>query len=73
VDLTKIPGIKEQAAQIIISEVGLDITRWNTEKQFSSFLGLCPNNSVSGGKVLRRSSAKFTIELQTRCGCAHRA
>ena len=29
VDLTKIPGIKEQAAQIIISEVGLDMTRWN--------------------------------------------
>jgi hypothetical protein len=28
VDLTKIPGIKEQAAQIIISEVGLDMTRW---------------------------------------------
>jgi transposase len=58
VDLTKIPGIKEQAAQIIISEVGLDMTRWNTEKQFSSFLGLCPNNSISGGKVLRRSTRK---------------
>ena len=58
VDLTKIPGIKEQAAQIIISEVGLDMTRWNTEKQFTSFLGLCPNNSISGGKVLRRSTRK---------------
>jgi transposase len=58
VDLTKIPGIKEQAAQIIISEVGLDMTRWNTEKQFSSFLGLCPNNSISGGKLLRRSTRK---------------
>jgi hypothetical protein len=56
--LTKIPGIKEHAAQIIISEVGLDMTRWNTEKQFSSFLGLCPNNSISGGKVLRRSTRK---------------
>src|SRR5215469_15617837 len=30
VDLTKIPGIKEQAAQIIISEVGLDMSPWNT-------------------------------------------
>jgi transposase len=58
VDLTKIPGIKEQAAQIIISEVGLDMTRWNTEKQFASFLGLCPNNAISGGKVLRRSTRK---------------
>jgi transposase len=58
VDLTKIPGIKEQAAQIIISEVGLDMSKWNTEKQFNSFLGLCPDNSVSGGKVLHRSTRK---------------
>ena len=58
VDLTKIPGIKEQAAQIIISEVGLDMTKWNTEKQFSSFLGLSPDNRISGGKVLRRSTRK---------------
>jgi transposase len=58
VDLTKIPGIKEQAAQIIISEVGLEMTQWNTEKQFSSFLGLCPDNSISGGKVLRRATRK---------------
>jgi transposase len=58
VDLTKIPGIKEKAASIIISEVGLEMTRWNTEKQFSSFLGLCPNNAISGGKVLRRRTRK---------------
>ena len=58
VDLTKIPGIKEQAAQIIISEVGLDMSQWNTEKQFSAFLGLSPDNRISGGKVLRRSTRK---------------
>jgi transposase len=58
VDLTKIPGIKEQSAQIIISEVGLDMSRWNTEKQFSSFLGLCPNNLITGGKILRRNTRK---------------
>ncbi len=50
--------IKEQSAQIIISEVGLDMTKWNTEKQFCSFLGLCPTNSISGGKVLRRATRK---------------
>jgi transposase len=58
VDLTKIPGIKEQSAQIIISEVGLDMGRWNSEKQFSSFLGLCPNNLITGGKILRRATRK---------------
>ena len=58
VDLTKIPGIKEQPAQIIISEVGLDMGPRSTEKQFSSFLGLCPNNLITGGKILRRNSRK---------------
>src|SRR6476620_2523485 len=58
VDLTKIPGIKEQSAQIIISEVGLNMTQWKTEKQFCSFLGLCPDNSISGGKVLHRATRK---------------
>src|SRR6516162_6870735 len=58
VDLTKIPGIKEQSAQIIISEVGLDMGPWSTEKQFSSILGLCPNNLITGGKILRRNSRK---------------
>ena len=58
VDLTKIPGIKEQSAQIIISEVGLDMGRWNTEKQFSSFLGICPNNLITGDKILRRATRK---------------
>ena len=58
VDLTKIPGVKEQSAQIIISEVGLDMSKWKTEKQFCSFLGLCPDNSISGGKVLHRATRK---------------
>jgi transposase len=58
VDLTKIPGIKEQAARILISEVGLDMSPWKTEKQFASFLGLCPNNLITGGKVFRRATRK---------------
>jgi transposase len=63
VDLTKIPGIKEQTAQILLSEVGLDMSRWNTEKQFSSFLGLCPNNLITGGKIIRRSTRKVYLRL----------
>ena len=58
VDLAKIPGVKEQSAQIIISEVGLDMTQWKTEKQFCSFLGLCPDNSIREGKVLNRATRK---------------
>src|SRR5262252_9176310 len=67
VDLTKIPGIKEQAAQIIISEVGLDMSKWNTEKQFSSFLGLCPNNLILEARSYAAPPARFTTVLPTHC------
>ena len=50
VDLTKINGLDVQTVQIIISEVGVDMSRWNTEKSFASWLGLYPDNWVSGGK-----------------------
>src|ERR1700676_720683 len=56
VDLTQIDGIQVQTAQTVISEVGVDMSRWRTEKQFASWLGLCPDNRISGGKVLRRGT-----------------
>ena len=52
VDLTEIPGIESSTALKIISEIGLDLTRWKSSKQFASWLGLCPGNKVSGGKRL---------------------
>jgi hypothetical protein len=54
VDLTLIDGIDVGVAQTVISEVGLDMTRWKTEAHFASWLGLCPGNRITGGKVLRR-------------------
>ncbi len=56
VDLTQIDGIQVQTAQTVISEVGVDMSRWRTEKQFTSWLGLCPDNRISGGKVLKRGT-----------------
>ena len=58
VDFTRIDGISVMTAQTIISEVGLDMERWKTEAHFASWLGLCPYNAVSGGKVLRRERAR---------------
>lgn len=52
VDLTAIPGIEASTALKIISEIGLDLTRWKSSKQFASWLGLCPGNKISGGKIL---------------------
>jgi transposase len=57
VDLTAIPGLNVQSVSKIISEVGVDMTRWETSKQFAAWLGLCPGNKVSGGKRLSGKTA----------------
>jgi hypothetical protein len=54
VDLTVIEGIEESTALVVLSEVGTDMSRWPSAKQFCSWLGLCPNHRISGGKVLSR-------------------
>ena len=51
VDLSKIDGIDGYTALKVISEVGLDMTRWPTAKHFTSWLGLCPGSKITGGKV----------------------
>jgi transposase len=56
VDLTRINGIDVGVAQTVISEVGLDMTRWKTEAHFASWLGLCPENRITGGKVIRKGT-----------------
>jgi transposase len=58
VDLTQIDGVNVQTAQVVISEVGVDMSRWRTEAHFASWLGLCPNNEITGGKVIRRGTRK---------------
>ena len=52
VDLTRIPSIGASTALTIVSEIGLDMSRWRSAKHFASWLGLCPGNKVSGGKRL---------------------
>ncbi|RZI46012.1 IS110 family transposase [Rickettsiales endosymbiont of Peranema trichophorum] len=58
VDLTAIPGIEASSAIRIISEIGLDLSRWKSSKQFASWLGVCPGNRVSGGKSLSGKSKR---------------
>jgi transposase len=56
VDLTRIDGIDVGVAQTVISEVGFDMARWKTEAHFASWLGLCPDNRITGGKVIRKGT-----------------
>jgi transposase len=58
VDLTQIDGIETMTAQTVISECGFDMSVFPTEKHFTSWLGLCPNNQITGGKIRKRSTRK---------------
>jgi transposase len=58
VDLTLIDGLEVLSIQTILAEVGLDMSQWPSVKHFTSWLRLAPNNDVSGGRVLRRSTPK---------------
>jgi transposase len=52
VDLTAIEGVGVLTGMVLLTEVGPDLGRFRTEKHFCSWLGLCPDNRISGGKVL---------------------
>lgn len=52
VDLTRIPGIEADTVHALFCEIGADLSRFPTEGHFVSWLGLCPNNRISGGRVL---------------------
>lgn len=54
VDLTQIDGVDELTAQKVLSEIGTDMSPWPTEKHFASWLRLCPNNKITGGKIIQR-------------------
>jgi transposase len=48
--LDEIPGIGRRSAENILSETGLDLSRWHTVGQFAAWCGVCPGNRASGGK-----------------------
>lgn len=51
VDFTLIDGLDALTVQTILSEVGLEPERFPTVKHFTSWLGLCPGQKITGGKV----------------------
>jgi len=59
VDLTTIDGIETTSALKIIAEVGIDMSRWKSDKHFASWLALSPGAKISGGKVLSSATKKI--------------
>jgi transposase len=58
VDVIEIYGISETSALEILAETGTDLSKWATENHFVSWLNLCPNNKISGGKLISSSRLK---------------
>lgn len=51
VDLTAIPSIHVRTVEVLLSEVGPDLKRFQSSGALASWLGLCPNNEITGGKI----------------------
>ena len=85
VNLGSLPGISSYTAFKVIAEIGLDMSRWATEKHFAAWLGLCPGTKVSGGKRLSgkrmqtqtggkrfSNGSEFAVEKPNSLGAFHR-
>lgn len=64
VDLTEIEGIDVGTALVVLAEIGVDVSRFPTEKHFASWLGLCPNTSRSNPREKKRSPRNGASRLK---------
>lgn len=58
VDLTQIDGLDVCTILTVVSEIGTDMSRFPTEKNLGSWLGLSPHPQITGGKVVSSRSRK---------------
>jgi len=71
--LRTIPGIGDRAAQILISEIGTDMSRFPTAAHLASWAGLCPGNNESAGRHKSGRTRKGNGEVRdilTECAWA---
>jgi transposase len=77
VDLTQIPGINTLTAQMLLTEIGPDLSRFPTSAAFCSWLRLCPEPKISGGKVLssktRPTKNRAALALRMAAQGLHRS
>ena len=75
VDLTKIPGVRTGIAQTLFGEIGPDFTKFPSASAFASWMGLCPDNDISGGKVLwvgtRKVKCRAALALRMAAQSLH--
>ena len=76
-DLTRIDGVDGFTALKVISEVGTDMTKWPTAKHFASWLGLSPDNRITGGRIMssktKPSANRAAAALRLAANALHRS
>jgi transposase len=73
VDLTQVIGLNVLSVLLIVSEIGVDMSKWRSAKAFCAWLGLCPRNKISGRKVLDTRTCKVINRVATTLRLAAQA
>jgi transposase len=63
--LVSIPGIQRRTAEVVIAEIGTDMSRFPTSRHLASWAGLCPGNNESAGKRKHGRTTKGSPWLRT--------
>lgn len=64
-DLTAAHGLGLLTVMTILAETGTDMSKWRSAQAFVSWLGLCPSNRISGGRVLSSRTRKVINRAAT--------
>ena len=77
VDLTRSDGVDAYTALKVVSEIGTDMTKWPSAKHFASWLGLSPDNRITGGRVMssktKPSANRAAAALRLAANALHRS
>jgi transposase len=77
VDLTQVPGLNTLTTQVLLTEIGPDFSRFPTSGDFCSWLRICPNAKITGGKVIssktRPSKNRAALALRMAAQGLHRS
>ncbi len=75
--LTTIPGVSDTIAEVIVSEIGLDMDRFPSASHLVSWAGMCPRNDETAGKRrstrVRKGAPWLKTQLVQAGWCATRA
>ncbi len=71
--LDTIPGVGQRAAECILAEIGVEMTRFPTAAHLASWAGVCPGNNITGGKRgsgRTRHGDVWLLDILTQCAWA---